>query len=101
MQETLEGYVIDVACLRKYPRDEIPSRAHEHTRTCALMGHCIESGYGLVDVEGRVSLLDTAATPHVIEAVTAAAQDRGIRLCVQRQRNEDGEMKTEAVSLVR
>lgn len=25
--ETLEGYVVDMACVRKYPRDELPYRA--------------------------------------------------------------------------
>jgi hypothetical protein len=41
--ETIEGFVVDIACLRKYPRSEWNERAHGHTRTCALMGHCVES----------------------------------------------------------
>lgn len=46
--EITEGYVVDLACLRRYPRQEYTSRAAQHTTECALMGHCVESGYGLV-----------------------------------------------------
>lgn len=43
--ETLEGYVVDIACLRKWPRAEWASRAARHSRGCSLEGHCLESGY--------------------------------------------------------
>ena len=45
--EIVEGYVVDLACLRRYPQKEYTARATEHTTECALMGHCVESGYGL------------------------------------------------------
>lgn len=61
--KTVEGWVVDIACLRKYSDDQLASRAQIHTTECALMGHCVESGYGLVDADGRVHLLDDAATP--------------------------------------
>ena len=31
-QEVLEGFVVDQACLRKYPQDELFDRAREHTK---------------------------------------------------------------------
>ena len=82
--ETLEGYVIDVACVRKYPRAELAGRARAHTRKCVLMGHCIESGYALVSDDGRLMLLDDHATPLVVAAVQKSATQRGIRLSVER-----------------
>jgi hypothetical protein len=42
--ETLAGYVVDTACIGRYPRDELHERAREHTTRCALMRHCVESG---------------------------------------------------------
>ena len=51
--EILEGDVVDIICLRKYPADEYAERARKHTRACALKGHCIESGYAL-DAKGRL-----------------------------------------------
>ena len=29
--ETLEGYVVDIACLRRYPRDAWAEKARTHT----------------------------------------------------------------------
>ena len=95
-REELEGYLVDQACLRKYPQDQLLARAREHTRECALMGHCVESGYGLVDDDGRPLLLEAASTPEVVLAVRDASRDHGIRLRVTREM-EDGEMRTTAV----
>ena len=94
--ETLEGYVVDIACVRKYARNALAERAREHTRECALMGHCVESGYALVEADGHVALLDSEATPMVVDSVGKAAADRGIRLRAVR-RSRDGEMHTAQV----
>ena len=94
--ETLEGYVVDIACLRSYPRDETLHLARGHTRDCALMGHCVESGYGLVDDAGRVSLLDPAATPQVVEAIVRSSGERTLKLRVTREMQGE-KMKTTRV----
>ena len=96
--ERWAGYVVDVACLRKYPAAEYGTRASEHPTECALMGHCIESGYGLVDDTGTVHLVDTHATGQVVDALTSTDQERGLRLIVER-RMEDGEMVTSHVAV--
>lgn len=94
--ETLEGYVIDIACVRKYPRTELARRARAHTRECVLMGHCIESGYALVSDDGHLMLLDDHATRLVVDAVQKSERDRGIRLRVERSSREK-EMHTSDV----
>ena len=87
--ETLEGYVIDIACVRKYPWTELAGRARAHTRECVLMGHCIESGYALVSDDGQLILLDDHATRLVVDVVQRSEHDRGIRLRVDRSCRED------------
>lgn len=94
--ESLEGHVVDIACVRKYPRAELAARAREHTRECVLMGHCIESGYALVGDDGAVALLDHDATPMVVQAATGTDRARGIRLRVKRIL-KDGAMHTSEV----
>lgn len=94
--ETLEGYIVDVACVRKYPQDELLKRAKEHTRQCGLSGHCIESGYGLVDDEGYLKLLDPKATPMILDTIRNSDRNRSIKLQVTREM-EDGEMETTSV----
>ena len=98
-QETLEGYVVDIACLRKYPQDELFERAQVHTRSCAVMGHCAESGYGLVTEDGRVVLLEPAATPSVLHALSQSERDRGIKLRATREMREH-EMQTTGIEEV-
>lgn len=98
-RETFEGYVMDVACIRKNRRDGLAEAAEAHTRGCALMGHCIESGYGLVDEDGRIMLLDAQATPEVMALVRASDREHGIRIRVERE-EEDGEMRTRTVEPV-
>ena len=95
--ETLEGYVVDIACLRRWRQNEVPDRARAHTRACALEGHCLESGFGLVDDQGRTALLGPDATLGIIEAVKESPHERGIRLCVVRGA-EDGKLKTLSIA---
>ena len=96
-EEVLEGYVVDIACMRRYPASELAQRGREHTKECALMGHCIESGYGLLQEDGRASVLDTHATPLIVDTLTRSSQQAGIRLRVTRHR-DGSEMKTHSVT---
>lgn len=96
---SVEGYVVDLACLRRYPPQEYLRRAREHTSDCALMGHCMESGYGLVGDGGRVVLLDTHATTLVVDRLRGGGSGRGIVLRADRE-DQDGEMVTTSVTEV-
>ena len=95
-RETLEGYVLDLACVRKYPQNELLERAMAHTKDCALMGHCVESGYGLVSEHGNVRVLDAKATPLIVEKVEDSSREKGIKLRAVRERS-DKEMETTAI----
>lgn len=98
-REEVEGYLVDIACLRKYPQDELLDRARVHTRACALMAHCVESGYGLVTEEGRVVPLDMDATLLASDALRQSPHERGIRARASRAWSGE-EMKTESLVLV-
>lgn len=89
----IEGYVVDLACLRRYPPAEYRERAQRHTTGCALMGHCVESGYALVDEGGQAHLLDSHATPLVVRRLGEGSAGHGVVLRAER-RERDGEMVT-------
>lgn len=97
--ETLEGYVIDVGCVRKNARDDLFESARTHSRECALMGHCVESGYGIVSEDDRLTVLDASATPKVVDVVEQSDTEEGIRLRVERE-DRDGTTETTAVTEV-
>ncbi|WP_323192498.1 hypothetical protein [Halostella sp. PRR32] len=83
--EALEGYVIDVGCVRKNARDDLLEKARTHSRDCAMMGHCVESGYGIVTDDDELTVLDPDATPQVVDVVEDSNTEEGIRLQVQRE----------------
>ena len=97
-KETLEGYVVDIACLRTMPASRLSEKAKEHTTACALMGHCIESGYGLIDEENKMVLLDAVATPRIIALLKKTDTEKGVWLSVDREAKE-GKMETTKISL--
>lgn len=99
LTETLEGYVVDCACVRKYPRAELLDRARRHTLSCLRMGHCVESGYALIDDSDRLSLLDPAATPLLLDVIRGTRARKGIKLRALREMN-DGEMETQRLLFV-
>lgn len=74
---SVEGFVVDIACLRRYLPQEYLERARAHTSDCALMGHCVESGCGLVGEDGELRLLDTHPTTMVVERLAEGDGGRG------------------------
>ncbi|MFD1187478.1 hypothetical protein [Pontibacter rugosus] len=59
------------------------------------MGHCIESGYGMVRKDGSMTLLDPKATPYIVGALMQTSTETGVWLCVERRQQGD---KIETVS---
>lgn len=98
-RETWTGYVIDIACVRKVPSADLLDRAAAHTTECTLMGHCVESGFALVD-DGHAHLLEPTATTDVVRQLLRTDQKQGLRLQVVREL--DGhEMRTVEIQPVR
>lgn len=83
-EEVIEGYVVEMACLRKYPRHDTLRRAREHSRQCLLMGPCVESGFALVSDDDRVTVLDSEATRQILAVVQQGNRAGGIKLRLKR-----------------
>ena len=61
------------------------------------MGHCVESGYGIVTEDDRLTVLDSEATPMIVDTVEESTTDEGVRLRVHREPGEDGTLETVGV----
>ena len=79
------------------PRDELLEKARTHSKECALTGHCVESGFGLVTEDDRLMLLDPQSTRKVVDVVEESDTQQGIRLQVTRD-DRDGTMETTTVT---
>ena len=95
----MEGYLIDIACVRKYRRDELLRRAKAHTRACGTEGHCVESGYALVSEDGQLVLLDSEATPKLLQALLKEERDNQIKFRVIRESNGSKMETTEVIAI--
>lgn len=52
--------------------------ADNHSKECALIGHCIENGYGIVSKDDHLTLLDAEATRKVVDVVEQSDTRQGI-----------------------
>lgn len=60
------------------------------------MGHCVESGYGIVTNGDRLTVLDSEATPKIVDTVEESDTKEGIRLRVQRE-EQNSSMETTSI----
>ena len=97
--ETIEGYVVDTICIRKMAASTYTKQAEEHTTACAIMGHCVESGYCLIGPHNKLVLLDPKATPLIYDLLKATDKKKGVVLRVERKLQNE-EMQTVRISVV-
>lgn len=64
-------------------------RRRTHSSECALMGHCVESGYGIVTEDDRLTVLDSEATPKIDNAVEGSTTEEGVRLRAHREERDE------------
>lgn len=60
------------------------------------MGHCVESGYGIVTEDDRLIVLDPTGTTDIVDVVEDSALEEGIKLHLTRE-ERDGKMETVSV----
>lgn len=87
--ERVEGYVVDMHCIRQWPQAQWQERARKHLTTCAE--EHLESGFCLVD--GCAVPLDPAATQMVLRTLREIGDEKGALLRALRK-NSDGMMVT-------
>ncbi|HXG35012.1 MAG TPA: hypothetical protein VNJ11_16725 [Bryobacteraceae bacterium] len=76
-----EGFLMDNMCSAKVEKEGVKA-AKMHTRDCALMGPCKESGYALVTDAGKVIKLDAAGNEQAVKALEASKKKDNIRVRV-------------------
>jgi hypothetical protein len=76
----VDGFLIDKMCSAKVGKDQ--KAAAEHTKDCALMGPCQQSGYGVLTADGRYLTFDPAGNTRALEALKATAKKDNLRVRV-------------------
>jgi hypothetical protein len=93
-----EGILIDKMCSMKAEK-EGQSAAAMHTRDCALMEACQQSGYGVFTADGKFLPLDEAGNAKAVSALKASKKKDNLRVKVTGEL-QDGAIKVSALKLL-
>ena len=82
----LEGYLVDQMCSGEV-MTKGANAAKGHTRDCALMDHCRESGYGVLTSEGKYLKFDAQGNKRAVQALKASKKKDDLRVRVSGEVN--------------
>jgi len=97
--ETVEGILIDKMCCSKIVPEKGYAGAKAHTRDCALMPQCLESGLGVITEAGKFYMLDEAGQKKAKAALQATGKKDNLTVSVNGQ-VEEGTIQVESLKLI-
>ena len=56
--QTINGYLVDVACARENATNPQPGFAAKHDKGCLQMPECVQTGYAILTEDNRILKLD-------------------------------------------
>jgi hypothetical protein len=74
LAETVEGILIDTMCSGMVHKKGFDA-AKEHTKECALMDSCKESGFAVVTPNGKVLKLDDKGNQMAVKALEGSSKN--------------------------
>ncbi|MGH9721448.1 MAG: hypothetical protein ACRD8O_14660 [Bryobacteraceae bacterium] len=76
-----EGFLVDKACSDKAVKDGYKV-AGAHSKDCALMDGCADSGFGILTADNRYLLFDTAGSKKAVAAIKASSKKDNFKVKV-------------------
>jgi hypothetical protein len=93
---TLKGYVVDASCAKEMAgKEDVMTRAANHTKKCALEEMCASSGYGVFS-DGKWYKFDEAGDKQAKELVENTAKTKEIAVEVKGKKG-DGTMAVTSI----
>ncbi len=56
--QTINGYLVDVACARENAMHPEPGFAAKHDKSCLQMAECVQTGYAIVTEDNKIIRFD-------------------------------------------
>ncbi len=88
----VQGFLVDKMCSVKVVK-EGQAAAQKHTRDCALMEPCVQSGYGVMTPDGKFLALDDAGNKKAEQALRASKKKDNLKVKV------DGDVSGETIAV--
>ena len=79
MAESVDGILMDNMCMGKFEAKGFDA-AKMHTKDCALMGPCKESGFAIIQQDGTVVKLDAKGNKLALAALEASDKEKDLQV---------------------
>jgi len=70
-QQTITGYLVDVACGGENASHPVPGFAAKHDKECLQMPECVKSGYGILTEDNNLIKLDKQSSDNAKKLIAA------------------------------
>src|SRR5579859_5260193 len=78
-KETVEGYLVDLACVNQRSA-ELATLGPKHTKRCLTMPQCERSGYAVLSQDLRVFKFDAAGNEEAKKLIASSRREKGYRI---------------------
>jgi len=96
--ENVEGYLIDKMCSAKVVAGGVDA-AKAHTKGCALMPKCKESGFGVVTADGKFLKFDSDGDSMAVKMLGFSSSKDNIKVSVNGEVTGDS-IKVKALQII-
>lgn len=83
--EIVSGYIVSYNYARIWPLEHLFEYARSHPKENSLEGQSIESGFVLIGYPSIIRLLDSHATPLILDILLSTESNIGIQIRVERE----------------
>jgi hypothetical protein len=97
--QTLNGYLVDVACASENAEKPKADFGAKHSKKCLTMPECEESGYALVTADNKVIKFDAASNEQAKKLIAATDKDKDWKVAVTGTMKQDNTLKVEKITL--
>lgn len=89
-QQTITGYLVDVACASENASHPEPGFAAKHDKDCLQMPDCANTGYAILTDDNKVIKLDKESSEHAKKLIAAAVKKDNWKVSATGVLSEEG-----------
>lgn len=97
--QTLNGYLVDVACGTENTEKPKADFGTKHSKQCLQMPECVESGYAVLTADNKIIKFDKDSNEQIQKFIADTNKDRDWKVTVTATMNKDNTLKLGSIKL--
>ena len=97
--QTINGYLVDVACASENAEKPKADFGMKHSKKCLTMPECEESGYAVMTADNKVIKFDKESNEMAKKLIAATDKDKDWKVSVTGTMNSDSTLKVSKLDL--